>query len=489
MFNYQGVSLINNTIIQVSFKLTLKLLTTSFLVLLFTFSASNFAQQNTKVLSFCADPDWMPFEGVIDNKHTGIASDYIAIFSELTSYQFNMIQTNSWLESTNFLKSGKCDLTLMLNSSVEREKYLAFTIPYFFGPNVLVTKKDMPFMQDLTAIGNMTLGVVSGYRLLEEIPLYYPGIKIKVLSSEDTGLIAVEEGEIDVFVGSLYSINSTINHLNLKSLKINGWISLQDKLRIGFTKANAHLVPIFNKAIEQISSKQHNDILNRWSNVQIVKQTDYTLLYYLAACTSIIFMVFLWRHLISVKVFNALNDKNKELEQIKDELLTANKNLEYLSFHDNLTKLYNRHYFMSTLKDHFNNVVRQNGISGILMIDLDFFKKINDEYGHVVGDKILKQFSLILSKALRSGDVAARWGGEEFIVLLPTANKEQSMSLATRLIEAVESNIFESNIKLTISVGVSQYKPNDTIESWIERADAALYHAKNDGRNCIKELA
>lgn len=147
-------------------------------------------------------------------------------------------------------------------------------------------------MQDLTAIGTMTLGVVSGYRLLDEIPLYYPEINIKILSSEEEGLIAVEKGNIDVYVGSLYSTNVSINQLKLTSLKINGWIFLQDQLRIGFTKNKSHLIPLFNQAIERISTKQHNDILNRWSNVQIVKQSDYTLLYYFAGITAIVFMVF-----------------------------------------------------------------------------------------------------------------------------------------------------------------------------------------------------
>lgn len=489
LLNKQGVELIYIVIIKQHFKLIIKQLMRPALFISLVFSFGALAQQNTKMLNLCVDPDWMPFEGMINGKHTGIASDYLQIFSQETPYSFNIKATTSWSESIERLKSGTCDLTLMLNSSVGREKYLAFTIPYFFGPNVLVSKKDMPFMQDLTSIGNMTLGVVSGYRLLEEIPLYYPEIKIKVLSSEEEGLIAVDQGTVDVFVGSLYSINSSINQLNLRSLKINGWISLQDKLRIGFTKSNAHLIPIFNQVIDKISTKQHNDILNRWSNVQIIKQTDYTLLYYLIGGVSIIFIVLLWRHLVSVKVFTALNDKNQELEQIRHELLIANKNLEYLSFHDNLTKLYNRHYFMSTLKDHFSNMIRQQGVSGILMIDLDFFKKINDEHGHVVGDKILQQFSSILSKVIRAGDIAARWGGEEFIVLLPKANKEQSMSSAKRLIKAVENYTFESNIRLTISVGVSQYQPNDNIESWIERVDTALYQAKNEGRNCIKELA
>jgi len=466
-----------------------KLISNSMILVLFILSIDVIAKRSPKILNLCIDPNWMPFEGLIDGKHTGIAKDYLNLFTQFTPYEFSIKETTSWKESTELLKTGKCDLTLLLNRSVEREKYLSFTMPYFFGPNVLVSKKEIPFMQDLSSIGNMKLGVVSGYRLLEEIPQYNPNINIKVVASEDAGLLAVEDGLIDVYVGSLFSVNLRINQLKLGDLKINGWITLQDQLRIGFTKSNADLVPIFNQAIDKISSKQHNEILNRWSNVQIIKQTDYTLLYYFGLVASFILVVFSWRYFVSVKIFSALKFKNKELEQTRKELINANKNLEYLSFHDNLTNLHNRHFFMSTLKHHFSNLSRQKGISAILMIDLDFFKKINDQYGHAVGDKVLKEFSEILLSNLRAGDVAARWGGEEFIVLLPTADRVRTLTIAKRLIKDVEQFSFNRDIKLTISVGVSQYNLNDDIESWVERADKGLYQAKNQGRNCVKEFA
>jgi diguanylate cyclase (GGDEF)-like protein len=453
-------------------------------------SLSASAQQSeVSTLNLCVDPDWMPFEGVIDGVHTGIASDYLSLFSELTPYSFNILLTKSWKETTDRLKAGDCDLTLMLNSSAEREKYLSFTLPYFFGPNVLVSNKDIPFMQDVSAIGDRSLGVVSGYRLLDEIPLYYPSANIQVVPSEEAGLIAVEQGDIDVYVGSLYSISLRIQQLELKSLKINGWISIQDKLRIGFTKPNKALVPIFNQAIDKITTAQHNETLNRWSNVQVIKQTDYTLFYYLLAGASLIILMLLWRYVVSAKLMSVLSHKNKQLEQVKHALTSANKNLEYLSFHDDLTSLYNRHYFMSALKTQFARLSREQCNSVILMIDLDFFKRINDQHGHMTGDKVLKQFATVLMTVLRAGDTAARWGGEEFIVLLPEANKDQSLSLASRLVKAIEQYSFAADIQLTVSIGMSQHKVGDSIESWIERADTALYQAKDEGRNCIKELA
>lgn len=453
---------------------------------LITISTQISAQTNKQALELCVDPDWMPFEAVINGRHTGIASDYLALFTQLTPYSFNVKTSDTWQESIENLMQGECDLTLLLNRSVERETYLSFSIPYFFGPNVLVSKTDIPFMQDVNAVGNMTLGIVSGYRLLEEIPKYYPNVNIVVVDSEEDGLRAVDEGRLDVFVGSLYSINLTIEQLELTSLRVNGWISIQDKLRIGFTKANEDLVPIFNQAIDEITAAQHNEILSKWSNVQVVENKNYTLFYIILGSSVSIFIVFLWKHMLSLKVLHALNSKNEELNNIKQELEAANKDLEYLSFHDNLTTLYNRHYFLTNLKSHLAQVHRQHGESALLMIDLDYFKKINDQYGHGFGDKILRQFAEVLLASLRAGDVAARWGGEEFIILLPESDKDASVSFAKRLISRLGEYRFEQDIVVTISVGITQLTQQDVVDSWIERADSALYQAKRNGRNRIE---
>lgn len=437
-------------------------------------------------LIFCADPDWMPFEGIVDGKHTGIASDYVKILTEQTPFTFEPYLSKSWVESTEHLASGNCDLTLMLNSSQAREKYLSFSIPFFFGPNVFVTKKDQEFLQDFSSLGDLKLGVVSGYRLLETISQYYPWINVVQVPSEEEGLKALNNEEVDVYVGSLFSINLRLEQLALEDLKINGWTSVPDQLRIGFTKENEHLVATFNHAIEKISTKQHNEILNRWSNVQIVTRTDHTFLFLGAFVFSILIAIFAWRNSVVRKTSAALTEKNAELEQARNELVTANKDLEYISFHDQLTKLYNRHYFLSSLGHHLSNVEREKSNSAILMLDIDHFKKINDNYGHLVGDEILKKFAKVVNHSIRSGDICARWGGEEFIVLLPSADKEQALNLADRIRGDVETASFAEDIRVTISVGVSQYANGDTIRAWIERADVAMYQAKGDGRNCIK---
>ncbi len=188
---------------------------------------------------------------------------------------------------------------------------------------------------------------------------------------------------------------------------------------------------------------------------------------------------------------NAKNFHQREcIEQQKDELEEINKKLFYLASHDSLTGLLNRREFEKIVNHEISRMRRYEYSSCIMIVDIDFFKDINDKYGHPAGDELLKQFSIILKNELREVDVLARWGGEEFIVLLPDTIGKDGMLVAERIRRAVENNKFNissSQINITASFGVSELLHSD-IEPFnksYERADKALYTAKNSGRNRV----
>lgn len=163
---------------------------------------------------------------------------------------------------------------------------------------------------------------------------------------------------------------------------------------------------------------------------------------------------------------------------------------------DGLTGLYNRHY----LNTHLGNMVRQalkNSKNLALMImDMDHFKSVNDTYGHDGGDEVLKQLAEVIIHASRSTDLIARFGGEEFVVLMPETDPDSAINAANRMRELVEQNDFklpvsadgkETMLKRTISVGIASMNPEgDSAEALLKRADEALYSAKNSGRNQVK---
>ncbi|RSD30491.1 diguanylate cyclase [Vibrio pectenicida] len=163
---------------------------------------------------------------------------------------------------------------------------------------------------------------------------------------------------------------------------------------------------------------------------------------------------------------------------------THKKELTYLSSTDFLTKLANRNKFTEHL--HFEHEKSKNFDStlSIIIFDIDHFKKINDELGHNAGDDCLKELSELVSKKVRHTDILARWGGEEFIILLPETPEESALKVAEAVRKAIESNAFSLARPITVSLGVAESSSNDTnVEQVIARADEALYASKNDGRN------
>jgi len=155
-----------------------------------------------------------------------------------------------------------------------------------------------------------------------------------------------------------------------------------------------------------------------------------------------------------------------------------------LSVRDNLTGLYNRHKFNEVALNELNRSKRYGSIFCLLMVDIDFFKRVNDTYGHLKGDLVLKELAQLMLTKLRVTDLVSRWGGEEFICCLPNMSKDQAEVVAEKLRRAVEDYDFPHVGHITISIGVTLVDQEDhSLDAPIARADEALYKSKNNGRN------
>jgi diguanylate cyclase (GGDEF)-like protein len=162
--------------------------------------------------------------------------------------------------------------------------------------------------------------------------------------------------------------------------------------------------------------------------------------------------------------------------------------LQRLASTDPLTGLFNRRMFLKQLNREIAKVGRLPHYSAaLLMLDLDFFKRINDSYGHAAGDAVLKTFAAIVCRTSRAIDVSARLGGEEFAILLCGANEQDALIIAERLRKEVAESVIEyeaSLIQITVSIGAALLSPDDLVsDSVLHRADEALYDAKSQGRN------
>lgn len=169
-------------------------------------------------------------------------------------------------------------------------------------------------------------------------------------------------------------------------------------------------------------------------------------------------------------------------------LINKIKQLERSASYDFLTKLPNRRLFEKNLLARFEEMQRHSKPFGVAFIDVDNFKSINDNYGHDVGDLVLQMVARRLETILRPYDVLGRWGGEEFVVLIPEVSNDQLRNVSNRLRTAVESaSLFSAGnvLKVTVSIGATLSKSDDTIQSIIKRADNLMYQSKQSGKNTV----
>jgi diguanylate cyclase (GGDEF)-like protein len=156
---------------------------------------------------------------------------------------------------------------------------------------------------------------------------------------------------------------------------------------------------------------------------------------------------------------------------------------------DYLTNIYNRRATQQILIQQFNQFKRYNSVCSLILLDIDYFKMVNDNYGHETGDKVLQSVTSILKTQLRKTDTLGRWGGEEFLCVLPNTNKEKATEVAEKLRNAIARNKIV-DIACTISLGVKMFDKNDnTVDEAIKHADDALYKAKHNGRNSVVAFA
>ena len=171
----------------------------------------------------------------------------------------------------------------------------------------------------------------------------------------------------------------------------------------------------------------------------------------------------------------------ERIEARTKKIQEQNLLLQKLSTTDALTQLANRVALDRAIEEAFHSKVP----TYLILIDIDFFKQVNDNHGHLLGDSVLKQLAKILTKSTKESDFIGRWGGEEFLLLIEVADDKYILQVAERIRKNVEASVFEKNIKVTISLGVSNKKGKDSIKEWIAQSDKALYKAKEEGRNRV----
>lgn len=170
---------------------------------------------------------------------------------------------------------------------------------------------------------------------------------------------------------------------------------------------------------------------------------------------------------------------------LQTELLEKNQSLNFMPMRDPLTAMVNRHFMLEHCEQERPQCLRNNTPVCLIGLDIDFFKVINDNHGHCVGDEVVKEIANRVTKVMREMDVASRWGGEEFLILCPNTKAEEAAGLAQRVNKSVASHPFKLVGQITCSLGVAELRAEGSFTQWYDHAGTALYQAKSSGRNKV----
>ncbi|MDG4812567.1 diguanylate cyclase [Hydrogenovibrio sp. 3SP14C1] len=424
------------------------------------------------VVHLAIDRFYAPVEFVDENgRYSGIAKDIFQVIQQKTGIQFKPAMHLSWPEATEFMKQKKLDVFSAVIETEERKEYVNFTKPYFKLPMAIATRESTPYIADSKQLSGKVICVVRGYASHAKLKRFYPNLSLLLVDTPKEGIEAVANGKAYGYVDNVAVIGHHIKNSGLANVKISGEMPFRADIAIAVRDDWPELYSIIQKVLQQVSSETYTDISNKWLQVSYQKQYNWQQMTIVLTPFFLLLLVFAFF--------------NRKLRNTQKKLKETNKQLSVLSVTDHLTGVYNRQYLDQCLDGEVERANRYDSTFSIIMMDLDYFKKVNDQYGHLVGDEVLVVSTQTIETIIRKTDIFGRWGGEEIILICPETSLAQATRLAKKVQKTIEHQTFPENISQTFSLGVAEYQKGEAINDCLNRADQNLYKAKQLGRNQV----
>ncbi|MGB0466900.1 MAG: diguanylate cyclase [Pontibacterium sp.] len=416
-------------------------------------------------ITLCASDNWMPYEASPQGQHQGLVKDYMSLIAQRLNLNIEVISTESWPQALSLMRSGLCDLIPGTMATPYRGHYLKFSTPYLSMPAVMAVHNSRDEDTSPSDLNSARVGLVSDSAFYEIIKNRYPNAEVIPVNSIIDGLRQVEKGDLYGFIDAPASISRVLQRHHMLDISIQDSINDQWDIGVAVRQDNERLLAVFNQAIKSLSPEDHQAIANRWLNVRYNHEFDYSLLWQILAGLALLLLLFAYR-------YKVISDYNRKLRVIAQ--------------YDQLTGIYNRHKLYESLEYALNVSRRYKRSSALVFFDVDDFKKVNDTFGHSEGDRVLVGITEIVAGIIRKSDRFGRWGGEEFLLILPESKLNNALQLAEKLRNNIYGHDFCLNQhRLSCSFGVTVINPEDSVESLIIRVDEALYKAKHTGKNCV----
>jgi len=424
-------------------------------------------------VDICVDPTWPPLDFIDENgKHSGLSASLINKLATRVGVTLNLVPSETWAETLQLIQQNKCTVIPLMNETQAALHYLDFSENYFQFATAIATRKNVAFIGDYSELYGKKVALQSYFFITDYIRNNHPKIEIIEVKDTKEALQMVNEQRAFATIDGLPNIVNNIEALALENIKIVGTVPQQNSMKMGVRKGNEILLSIFNKGIASLSEKEKIILYKQWFDIEISNRLlDRSLMMKMFAIFTLLLILILWRHITIKK--HAL------------KLSQLNKKLKHISSTDHLTKIYNRQKIESYLAIEMKKSQQTQHPLSLLLLDIDYFKRINDTFGHLTGDAVLQKISTLMSTSIRRSDYVGRWGGEEFMLIIPNVDIQHATIIANHLREKIAQFDYQCTMPITASIGVAQYQQHEKINELISRVDTNLYHAKHQGRNQV----
>ncbi|WNC69977.1 diguanylate cyclase [Thalassotalea nanhaiensis] len=396
----------------------------------------------------------------------GIKLDYLKLIFSKANLEYNLVKTDNWRQALTKLNNNQSDFSLGGASTDDSEfKNLNYSKEITSFPLALAISINSPFVSDFSFLAGKKIAIGENEAARKFVERNYPLIELVAVKDTYHALDLLSYGEIDGVIDILPVLSTKIVSDGYSNIKIGGISADKVSIRFVLSDKAKHLLPQLNQAIDGISKVEHQKLLKKWLYNAPIEEENKHLMIAVIVCLCILTLITIY--LVILKFIH--------------------RNLKIAALTDPLTNAYNRQYAKKFINKQKKLQKSKGQQCALLFIDIDDFKKVNDSYGHDIGDKLLKDFVEYLKSCFRHTDIVVRWGGEEFLIILPNTSSAAIKNVVEKLQQNISTENFATVGEVKVSGSYSMLSDTLGLNEQYKLLDNSLYYVKKTGKGRIIE--
>ncbi|WP_337881574.1 transporter substrate-binding domain-containing protein [Rheinheimera sp.] len=423
--------------------------------------------------------NWPPIEFIgQDGQFQGMTADVLALLNQRLGARLTAKPYQNWSQLVADFEQGKLAAVANMSDLPERQAYADFSVDYWTLQWVLLGQAQQESVQTVAAMPPKRIAMMQDYQYLHEFRKSFPQHELIAVPSIEQAVDLMLKGEVDFVLDNIVAVGVVLTDPALINLRVQIPADLPaEPSYFAIHKHYSQLRVLLNKGIQTISDADRKTIQDKWLNLHVQQGLDRSrlielILQVVAVAVAVVLVFWIWNYSLRREV-----NLRRQMEE----------KMRFMAGHDELTQLANRSLFMERLQSAIHQHARHNELLAVLFMDLDGFKLVNDQYGHDVGDELLVQLAQVLKYCVRKTDTVARFGGDEFVLLLTgLIDRDDAAIVAEKILQCLEDSMVLSvcQIRVSASIGISVYPQDGTDATQLLKvADQLMYQVKQQGKN------